>query len=218
VLIGGWKDQETARKALDEVRKLKKPEDKFLHKEVVLTKDSANSDYKMTTESVNPFKSAFVVRNPTVPLPPDPEKGKLQNLKEYNAEESYSLLKCRKPFTLVVKSYTGAVQVAGATAAPSGMFKQAGGNKPGQLLNASAQQAHALADALKMLKDSRGKSMIKDDVYVLHTEQSSYVTIGGFERPDDPQLKQLQKSLAGLQFGPMERLMVQPMPMPVPKP
>ena len=139
-------------------------------------------------------------------------------MKEYNQDESYSLLKCRKRYTLVVKSYAGAVQVASATAAPSGMFKQAVGSKPGQLLNASAQQAHALADALKMLKDARGKSMIDANVYVLHTEHSSYVTVGGFDKPDDPQLKQLQKTLAGLQFGPSERLMVQPMPMPVPKP
>jgi hypothetical protein len=166
---------------------------------------------------VNPFKKAFVVRNPMIPIPPDPEKGKLQNLKEYNDKESLSLLKCRKKYTLMVKVYQGATQVANGNVQAS-FAESLGGSKPGQLLSASGQQAHALADTLKLLKDARGHALISTDVYVLHTEHSSYVTVGGFDRPDDPQIKQLQKTLGGLQLGPMEQLVAQPMPMEVPKP
>lgn len=218
VLIGGWKDQETARKALDEVRKLKPPAEKFMRDTVITGSErTATGEIKLKTEGVNPFKTAFVVRNPTVPLPPDPEKGKLTNLKEYNEDEKYSLLKCKKPYTLIVKAYQGAVAV-GNSSAPPGFFNKPGGSKPGQLITASGLQAHAMADALKLIKDSKGQTLIRTDVYVLHTEHSSYVTVGGYDTPDDPQLLHYKKLLSGMQLGPEERLMAQPLPMPVPKP
>lgn len=217
VLIGGWKDQEDARKALDKVRELTPPAEKYQHRATIV-ESSGNNRGQVRTAGINPFRTAFVVHNPTVSIPVDPEKGKLRNLKEFNEDESLSLLKCRKPYTLIVKTYQGAVRLQQSDA-PTGSFldKLTGNSKPGQLLNASAQQAHSTAEALKQIKDARGHSVIATDVYVLHTEHSSYVTVGAFDRPDDPVLLQYQRKLAGLQLGP-ERLSAQPLPMPVPKP
>ena len=48
------------------------------------------------------------------------------------------------------------------------------------LLNASARQAHEVADVLKKMKF---------DPYVLHTEHCSYVCVGAFDRPLIAELK-----------------------------
>jgi len=220
VMIGGWKDMETARKALDHIRKLKAPAEKFMHQGRVLLPPTEGSKARDEIYGgLNPFLTAFVVHNPTLPPPVDPERGKLQNLKEFNADESFSLLKCRKPYTLMVKTYTGAVKLASATESKASFVdKIAGTAKPGQLLNASANQAHQLAEVLKQLRDDKKQMVISTDIYVLHTETASYVCVGGYDRPDDPNLLHYQKRLANLNLGGMDSLIAKPMPMPVPKP
>lgn len=220
VMIGGWKDMETARKALEHIRKLKAPAQKFMHQGRYLAPPADGSKARDEVYGgLNPFLTAFVVHNPMLPTPVDPEKGKLQNLKEFNADESFSLLKCRKPWTLMVKTYTGAVRLASATDTKNSFVdKLTGTAKPGQILNASASQAHQLAEVLKQLRDDKKQMVVNTDVYVLHTETASYVCVGGFDRPDDPSLVQYQKRLANLNLGGLDVLNAKPMPMPVPKP
>ena len=220
VMIGGWKDMETARKALDHIRKQKAPAQKFMHQGRYLKPAEEGSKAREEVYGgLNPFVTAFVVHNPMLPPPVDPEKGKLQNLKEFNSDESFSLLKCRKPYTLMVKTYTGAVQLASASDSKTSFVeKMTGNNKPGQLLNASGHQAHQLAEVLKQLRDNKKQLVVNTDVYVLHTETASYVCVGGYDRPDDPTLVQYQKRLANLNLGGLDTLIAKPMPMPVPKP
>ncbi|MBX7103695.1 MAG: hypothetical protein K1X57_06415 [Gemmataceae bacterium] len=218
VLVGGWKDMDDARKALEKVRKLKQLPERFMHKGLVVPQSNGSGAREAIVGGYNPFLTAFVVHNPLTPTPVDPEKGKLQNLKEYNADESFSLLKCRKAYTLMVKPYQGAVTLASATAPKTDLIQKIGGAKPGQYLNATAQQAHALAEVLQKMKDGKGKPVIDTDVYVLHTEFGSYVCVGGFDKPDDPALKAYQTKLANLKLGPLESLTPNPAPMPVPKP
>lgn len=219
VMIGGWKDMEAARKALEDVRKLKPLPEKFMHKGEVVAPSADKSGRERIYGGYNPFQTAFVVHNPLTQTPVDPDKGKLQNLKEFNAEESFSLLKCRKQYTLVVQSYQGAVKLTAANEPKTGLFdKFTNTAKPGQILNAGANQAHNLAEVLKQLKDDRKQPVVKADVYVLHTEGGSYVCVGGFDRPDDPELLNYQRKLANLQLGAVEKLLAKPMPMPVPKP
>src|SRR5438270_381691 len=56
---------------------------------------------------INPFRAAFVVHNPAVPTERPAEANKLDiaSLRKLNSEESYSLLSCKKPLTLVVAQY-----------------------------------------------------------------------------------------------------------------
>ena len=125
VLIGGWKDMDTARKALDSIRKLPPPPEHLCHKmfQTVQTKDGKGSEVKEA--AVNPFLSAMVAPNMTAPRPkddndpnkPDPLLGRL------NAGESYSVLKCSKPWTLVVKVYNGHSQIVNPEKSPSLMDK-----------------------------------------------------------------------------------------------
>lgn len=214
VLVGGFKDDIAARKGLDDIRKLKPSES------LQLTAYMPDASGKMREQAINPFQSAFVCRNPRVPNEkaganegPDPR------IKEYNAGESFSLLKCSGPWTLVVKSYTGAAVIQSQNAPKSVMEKLMPFGKGGALLNANARQAHEVADVLKK---------IGFDSYVLHTEYSSYVTIGAFSGPDDPKVPQMQTAFVNEMNNPKSRLgqlhtvggvqfLPQPMPMAVPQ-
>ncbi len=220
VLVGGWKDMDSARKALDEIRTKKPPADRLMHQGLVVPEKDKTGNRQGYVGGLNPFKTAFVVHNPLLPTPIDPNKGKLENLKEYNAGESYSLLKCRKAYTLMVKTYQGAVKLDSPGAKQVGFVDKMFGTKPGQVLDANTNEAHVLAEVLRQLKDPRGQLLIDraTEIYVLHTENNSFICIGGYDTPDDPALKAYQKKLAGLQLPPAGALSNQPLPMPVPKP
>jgi hypothetical protein len=214
VLVGGFKDDGAARKYLDDVRKLK-PSEKLQLKRYV-----PGPNGKMQEEAVNPFQGAFVCHNPSMPAEklamddgPDPR------LKDYNAGESYSLLKCSKPWTLVVKSYTGTSVVQAQNTSKSLMDKMTSLNNSGAILNANAKQAHEVAEFLHKFGFP---------AYVLHTEFTSYVTIGGFEGAGDPRLMQAQQAFVADMNNPKSNLgqmningnvqfFKQPMPMAVPQ-
>lgn len=214
VLVGGFKDDSAARAYLPEVRKIKVSEKLQL---VACLPDASG---KVRQTAISPFQTAFICRNPTVQAEkaandntPDPR------LKEYNSGESYSLLKCPQPWTMVVKSYAGATVVQSQNTPKSLMEKLASFGRGGALLNANARQAHEVAEFLRKFGL---------EAYVLHTEYTSYVTVGGFSGPDDPKFTQMQQAfvgemnnirsnvgqlhtVGGVQFFP------QPMPMAVPQ-
>jgi hypothetical protein len=60
----------------------------------------------------------------------------------------------------------------------------------------------------------------KVEAYVLHTKYGSVVTVGGYDTPDDPRLRQMQERFARLSQDPnYARLefLATPVPMPVPR-
>lgn len=215
VLVGGYKDDTTARKELDRIRTLK-PSANLMQTAYVPDPKTK----KMHEEAVNPFQSAFVCRNPTVPIEKPAQDVDLgARLKEYNRDESYSLLSCRKQFTLVVKAYKAPATIQSQTASTSIMEKLTGGKKSGDILNANARQAHQIAEFLRK---------VGCEAYALHTEYNSYVTIGGFDSVDDPRLVQMQRWFVGeisnpkstigqLHTAAMVQFLSDPMPMPVPQ-
>lgn len=217
VLVGGYKDIEAARKALNDIRKLPPPPERLQHKAFMIAPTGETNKGVVKTSHINPFDTAFVVHNPTVPVQKNQDQGKLENLKEYNADEPFSLLKCGKPWTLMVKAFPGGTKIQGRVAGESTFLNKLGfgGNKPGELLNASAKQAHSVAEVLR-------KSRV--DAYVLHCENCSYVCVGGFNSPDDPNLLTMQRMFAQAtmphlrQLRDLDQLSPQPLPMPVPKP
>src|SRR5262249_18555913 len=106
VLVGGYRDMEVARRALDDLKKVKPPSEKFMPKLTQVNEEKRVGE----SAAVHPFLLAFVVRNPVVPVEkaqdaPDPF------LKELNSGESFSLLKTHKPWTLAVKSFQGAAVI-----------------------------------------------------------------------------------------------------------
>jgi hypothetical protein len=214
VLIGGYKDMETARKALDDIRKLPPPDNRLCN--IVWNAGPGDKDGKKGMAErafLSPFKTAFVVRNPTVPAPP-PEDKPDPFLKELNAGEKYSLFKCGKPWTLAIKDYYGSCEVQNRLSGGGTILGKIGGGKnQGDLLAASALQAHELARILR--------EHMHLEAYVLHTRNRSVVSVGGFDSADDPKLIQMQQQLAKLQFqgagAAVLQLWPQPLPMQVPK-
>ena len=194
VLIGGWKDMETARKALDGVRKLKPPPEKLADK--VFTGGPAEEGGKSAVTHnapINPFLLAFVVPNPTIPKAKaenDPEKLD-PFVKELNEGRKYNLLDCRKPWTLVVKVYHGTTVVQSSSSGSSFLKKLIGKND--DVLNAGAAQAENLAEILHKMQPSF-------ESYVLHTRGSSIVCVGGFDGLEDPKMAETQALLSKVSF------------------
>lgn len=72
---------------------------------------------------INPFKHTMVVANPTVSAKVDtgPTPADIALLKSLNKDETFSLLKCPKQFTLLVKAYQLSAQIQ-TNKGVSGMF------------------------------------------------------------------------------------------------
>jgi hypothetical protein len=212
VLVGGYKDMEAARRALDHVKKLDAPKTVPLDTMQIAGPDAADKDKKkMKIEEVrvNPFRTSFVVHNPTVPVErpkeqPDPL------LKELNAGESYSLLKAAKPWTLMVKDYHRATVIQDA--GRSNFLGKLVGRHDADL-DAMAKQAHEIAKVLRAMQL---------ESYVLHTRWGSVVTVGNYSTANDPALVQMQRRLANFrlvpQAGPPIEFFAVPVPMEVPRP
>jgi hypothetical protein len=189
VLIAGFPDMDSARRALDQIRARKVVAGDFAGVKldsVVLVNPQETQGQQIP---VNPFRTAFVVHNPTLPAEKGPErKLDMDVLRRFNAGESYSLLKCTRPLTLVVAQYwlPAPLEQRGkgnSFLAALGMGKANDNGDP------AAIPAHNLAEWLH-------KGNI--DAYVLHTKNASIVTVGGFDSLQDPRLKTMQDRWATL--------------------
>lgn len=216
VLIGGYKDMDAAHRALMEIKKLPPPSKEKLM--AVLAQAGpprkVGDEQKSLLEGtfVNPFPDSFIVRNPTVAAEHKVENKNDPFLKKLNAHESYSLLRCKKPWTLIVATYQGmhTIQPVSAENKVLSIFENLWGGNTGEMLEASGQNAHNLADAMHKLGF---------EAYVLHTRLGSLVTVGGFDRRDDPRMQQVQRALASsVRLEQNVQMLAQPWPMEVPRP
>lgn len=212
VLVGGYKDIEAARKALDAVKKLPAPETVPLDSVGIVGQPEGEKDpagVAVQRANMNPFRTSFVVHNPTVPQErPDNSEEFLKSLKWLNSGESYSLLKADKPWSLAVKEFYGQ-RMLQPKSAPSGLMGNLFGNKSS--LDAGALQAHEAARVLRKMQI---------EAYVLHTPHGSIVAVGNYDSPNDPRLLQNQKLLANFQLVPQNQALqffAQPLPMQVPR-
>src|SRR5205823_1680184 len=142
------------------------------------------------------FVRAFVIRNPALPRQQVDQTTKVDPFwKKLNAGRPYNLLRCRKDWTLVIKVYegTGTLQSAEGQVKGNSILGALGlGSKPQEILDAAAKQAELLAQILRHYGF---------DAYVLHTRGSSIVTVGGFDSPDDEQLRKMQQNLSRLRLS-----------------
>jgi hypothetical protein len=208
VLIGGYKDMETARAYLEKIKKLPNPKSVPVDKLMVAGTDSTNKIQNLQTQDANIFRSSFVTRNPTVPQEKVDRSIDPATLKHLNSDESYSLLKCKQPWTLAVKEFMGGMAIQPASAPPT-LLEKLLGNKSEEHMSAIGKQAHEVA---KLLREHLGF-----EAYVLHTPTSSVVTVGAYADPNADELHQAQQKLKNLQLGWIQ-LVSNPLPMPVPRP
>ena len=209
---GTLKNMDEALDFANYIRKLPAPPRDFCDAVVVGTDQDIA---RKKGEPVNPFLTAFAGPNPTIqkaqsgataPAKADPF------LVDINAGQPFSLIhQTKKPVTLVVKIY-GAQ--AGHWTKP-GEVMQATARSDGAMMERIAQQAHALAKALKAMRY---------DAYVLHTRYESFVCVGEYDSKEDAELKANAQALASLPLRKektgevIETLMEKPLPAAIPRP
>jgi len=214
VLVGGYKDSETARKELDHIRKWAYPEDRFctLGDEVKPGKDDKGADgVWIKTMKYNPFASAFVVPNPLAPPERPRDDVADEFMKKINEGEEFNLLKqCHHPWTLTVAVFQTPPTLQGHSGSSSFLDKLMG-REGGQSLAASAMNAHNLAEVLRKIGFK--------DTYVLHTRYNSVVAVGGYDSKEDRRMSQMWEALERQIMPPEVKAMLlsHPLPLKVPK-
>jgi hypothetical protein len=204
VFIGGFKTMDEARTALTTVKRLPEPKDTTLMDAgmiggKVTDARTGQEEFKSAAHHLNPYPSAMVVPNPTLAKQNLEEKAKLDPfVVKLNDGVQHSLLGAKKPWTLLVKSYSMPTRRASATGDPKSVFDRGGkkGASAADMLMATAAEAEAMAKALRH-PDMKPRSY---EAFVLHHTHGSIVTVGQFEDPEDPQLLKLQQELLDLTF------------------
>lgn len=205
VLIGGFDSMESARKGLDVVRRLPAPKDETLMDRELVgaeTKDprTGQKEWKSVSNPVNPYPLALVVPNPEAAKAKSDEKGKLEPfVVELNKGVENSLLTATKPWTLVVKSYSGISKTVSQE--NENVFSKGFGSNGADVLRATAAEAELLAKALRH-PNFKPRSY---EAFVLHHRTGSIVTVGQFDTPADPALTAIAEELKGLTFTPTDK-------------
>lgn len=219
IVIGGYKDEKDAKKALAYLRahvappKLKDPNGRPAYDLITEWEEDLANGARLKKERIrNPYKNSFIIRNPTLPRAAQKAKQKHDPFwKQLNASEKYSLLKCSKKWTLAIKQFDGVAVMQEQSVAGSFLEKIGLTDNSRKLLNASALQAHELA---RFLRHYGMKA------YVLHTRTNSIVTVGEFDKPNSAEMRRLQEQLGQLRFRGAQlplNLFAQPLPMEVPQ-
>lgn len=210
VLVGGYPDADAAGRDLKRIRALPKPSDKVCPIGLVPEIGKADGNpspkekepKKTNSFTVNPFQTAFVVHNPAIKQerPAEWDKMDIAVLKKLNSAEDFSLLKCKKPYTLIVKQFLLPAETRSVSGKMFGMTNPFAHKSD---TDVPAQNARTLAELLHKTTHL--------DAYVLHTKYASMVTVGAFESPEDPALRSTQEMLRNQYKIPL------PVAMPVPR-
>lgn len=202
VLVGGFQTEKAALEALAVLKKWPTPKNDVLCDKGAIAQTGANGKPEIVTAAINPYATAFVVPNPSVPRPMAPPGTKIPLdpfVVKLNGDNPYNLLKATKGWTLAVKSFTAPVQVvSGKAEAGSGPLAKLGIGKEGRALAAGGEQAEETAKALRSMKMPDGQKL---EAFVLHTRSASLVTVGQFDGPDDPALLATKRLLAGMKIN-----------------
>lgn len=130
--------------------------------------------------TVNPKSNANDVRSRTL----DPL------VKKLNADDEFSLLRNRGKYSLRIATFEGSsiTQLSGKTSEKAQSFFE---KQFGSSLDASGQKAwelcHALRQATKYGYDRNYEA------WVFHDRNKSYVAVGSFQSPNDPEIVELAK-------------------------
>ena len=204
VLVGGFRSEEDAKKALLTLKKWPAPKNTaLLDKGILHIRKVNDADTRQEfsgADYMNPYETAFVVPNPASAKATQPvvHQGLDPFVVKLNDGRPYSLLKATKGWTLAVKSFTAPVEMTDKGPDISLARKFGFNSKGADVLAAGAEQAEAMAKALRAMKGPKGEAL-NLDAFVLHTRHASLVTVGQFDAPDDPALLSVKRMLAGMQ-------------------
>jgi hypothetical protein len=219
VLVGGYKTRE---EAMDALKKLRKVDPKGLvDNQVDLdTKFVIEFDGKERREAryVNPFLKAFPARNPTVQQEQfgSNTEEEMKLLRKLNSDESFSLLQCKKPFTLAIKQFN--MQYKTMDSASGEKVKKFLEQFEKGLFSKGRPWEDMTAHNAQNLAESMRKAGLAE-TYVLHCKYCSYVTVGGYTGLDDPRLVAMQNYLeTRFRTDAYRQLELFPRPVPMPVP
>jgi hypothetical protein len=198
VLVGGFQTEAEALKALAQVKKWPSPKNELLMDGGAVLKPGPDGKPVVQSTRINPYLTAFVVPNPAVARDPgDHARPALDPfIVKLNEGQPYNLLKAKKTWTLAVKSFTSPVEIVNKNSDTS-LMKKFGLSKGAEVLAAGAEQAEAMAKAIRAMKGPGGQSL-NLEAFVLHTRTASLVTVGQFDAPDDPGLLATKRLLASI--------------------
>ena len=108
----------------------------------------------------------------------------------------HSLLKAKKPWTLIVRTFSTPSKMAGKEGDGGSVFDKFKFSGAKSMLDVTAEEAERLAAALRHPDMHKGPF----DAFVLHHRMGSIVTVGEYDSPDDPKLLQTQQLLKGMTF------------------
>ncbi|HVL15913.1 MAG TPA: hypothetical protein VM529_25295, partial [Gemmata sp.] len=198
VLVGGFKTEADARKALDTMRQWPAPKNTQLMDIAQVPQFTQDGKREIVGMPMNPYLTAHVVPNPMIERDGPKEAAGLDPfVKKLNEDNPYSLLKATKGWTLAVKSFSSPVEIQGQDGGNVGLMRKAAGSKAARVLEASGDQAEKMAAALRKLK-GKGGEPLNLEAFVLHTRTASIVTVGQFDGPNDPALLQTKQLLTSL--------------------
>ncbi|HYV39657.1 MAG TPA: hypothetical protein VE988_28470 [Gemmataceae bacterium] len=216
VLIAGYKDKESAKIAMDDLRKKKLPDldpNKVqLDMKYGVEYDKSGAPTKAAAVAINPLAQAWVCPNPSkrADRSTGPSAEDMALMKKLNAQEPYSLLKCPKKITLAVREFAMPSELRTDKTTTMSFLEKIGLTSAPATYDTAAISAQNLADLLR-----KGNF----EAYVLHTKYSSYVTVGSYDSEQDPRIERDRKNLAEIngQLNPAARLAAQPRLMAVPR-
>ena len=149
---------------------------------------------------MNPFLTAFVVRNPVAQMVPTAESGNDPLVIRMNQDEPLSVLKIQKPWTIVVKSFHAPLIEVKDKDADSSMKSRKPTSVRRDQIDRTAGLAVNLAKMLRELKPTNNTPRAAE-AYVLHTLSGSLVCVGQFDSADDPRMLAEQQRLELIRFN-----------------
>jgi hypothetical protein len=205
VLVGGFKTEADARKALDTMRAWPAPKNKVLLDGAAIVRP--NKEGKMILEQghMNCYLTAHVVPNPAIAKAAGPTAepaGLDPFIVKLNEDNPYNLLQATKGWTLAVKSFSSPVEIVGRDGGGAGLMRKIGTSKGAKVLEAGAEQAESMAKAIRELRgpgvNGQPGPLLNLEAFVLHTRNASIVTIGQFDGPNDQALIQTKQLLSSI--------------------
>jgi hypothetical protein len=204
VLLGGFRTEDEAVRALAKVKEWPAPKDTRLMDGGAITKPGPDGRPVIEKSFLNPYPQAMVVKNPAAPRPVATAADARTILDPFivklNEGRPYNLLKAtRGAWTIGVKSYSTPVQYVSKDA-DAGAMRKPFFSKGGDVLAAGAEQAEVMAKALRAMRGPHGEPL-NLEAFVLHTRTGSNVYVGQFDGPNDPALHETRRMLMNLKFA-----------------
>ncbi|MEZ6046567.1 MAG: hypothetical protein R3C11_13540 [Planctomycetaceae bacterium] len=146
--------------------------------------------FAKTPGKPKPLSGAFLTVNPLRSPEELSESKRNKYLADLNSGGEYSLLDNPAKYTLIVATFYGNSKTEALSS--KGVFEGRNANQElGTSLDDAARKAWEFCKALRTASDYGYDQNY--EAYVLHTRYKSYVTIGSFERPDDPKIEELKQ-------------------------